>query len=282
MQIKFENISMPDGKLLRYAHTEGVEAPKAVVQFIHGFGEHCDSYAEIMKFFAKKNIASIIHDQRGHGVMPGVAPEERAVLLGLLPAYSLFTSDLKIIAQKARQIYGSLPLILYGHSMGGNIALNSFEGYSRVILESPWIRLYKTPSLITRIIAKVLGGISYKIAIDTKLVKNHISRDKEQVKKIEEDPLFHTRISLRLFGQVSAAGINALNSASRLNIPVFLLCASNDKIVCPKAIRELASKIPVEHLTFKEYEDAYHALRKDIIGKEVMSDVANYILNSLG
>jgi alpha-beta hydrolase superfamily lysophospholipase len=57
---------------------------------------------------------------------------------------------------------------------------------------------------------------------------------------------------------------------------VLLLCAGEDKIVSPKAIREFSSNMN-GNVTFIEYPDAYHQLHLDLISDEVLGTMLSFL-----
>jgi alpha-beta hydrolase superfamily lysophospholipase len=74
---------------------------------------------------------------------------------------------------------------------------------------------------------------------------------------------------------MAAAGEYAIQNAARITVPVLLLCAGQDKIVSPTAIREF-SRITNENVTFIEYPDGYHYLHLDIIGDDVLGEILSF------
>jgi alpha-beta hydrolase superfamily lysophospholipase len=78
-----------------------------------------------------------------------------------------------------------------------------------------------------------------------------------------------------MYNGIAAAGEYALQNAARITVPVLLLCAGEDKIVSPKAIREFSSNMN-GNVTFIEYPDAYHHLHLDIISAKVLREILSF------
>lgn len=280
--ITYETIKAVDNTKIRLTCIKPTTQPKGVIQIIHGFGEGIVHYIDIANFFAQLGYVSVIHDQRGHGEMPELTPKERQSARGISPSYNHLLLDLESVHDYINHHYPTLPTILYGHSMGGNIALNYLyknpkATYSKLILESPWFRLYKPVSKATATLAKLLGSLSPNIALTVNLNKAHICRNPQRVKSLETDPIYHNRISLRLVSQISEAGENLLKNPFTLPIPTLLLCPKADKIVCPMSITEFA-KNAGSNLILKEYPDAYHALRYDSVSDVVLTDIRLFLV----
>lgn len=276
-----EMLKMHDGLPIKVARFEPGESPVGVVLLLHGFGEHIGLYAEHAERFAAHSFVCVVHDQRGHGEMPGLNESEWKRKLGIARSYEDFLNDIDTIRSQIDTWYPGLPVFLYGHSMGGNIALSyllkrSQERFSKVILETPWLRLYeKNPKALVWL-ARVLGNISYKPVYPTELNLEAISRDKDYVVKLKSDKLYHNFLSFRLITQIMNAGEYALSNAEKLELPVLLLCAGKDMIVCPQAIREL-DKNSNNNVRLVEYPEGYHALHSDIIKENVFEEELIFI-----
>jgi len=261
------------------------ENAKAVVVLSHGFGEHSGSYKEIIERFNQANYACVIFDQRGHGSFSGKSPEERSKLLGVILNYQDFLDDIYIILGEIKQKMPDIPVILYGHSMGGNIVANYLlthdqsnqsnqSDISCAVLESPWLGLYKELNPFVVFIAKILGNISPNFTIINKLPASDVTGDPEKVKDYD-DPLYHNRISFRMFSGIKKACTYVINNASKLNIPIYLAYAKNEKIVSNPAIQKFI-KTSGKNVTVKEYESC-HAIHNDVVREEYYRDVIAYL-----
>jgi len=285
IQPKIELIKAPGGLSIKTAIFEPNNSPVGVVQIIHGFGEHVDRYYEIADFFASNGYVCVIYDQRGHGEMPEIsACKRRQKMIGIVKNYDCLLDDVSFIRTEIVTRYPECPVFLYGHSMGGNIVLNyllkrSENNYDKVILESPWIRLYKPRSVLEVKLAHIIGRLNSYAAINSKLNVHILSRNPAVSEAIKADKYFHTRMSYRLFAQMTYAGEYALLHAKDLKIPILLLCGGKDKIACPKAMREFSEKSKDNVLLFEDLE-GYHMLRLD--EEETKRSVLNRILEFLG
>ena len=277
-----ETVTMFDGERLKAARFEVVElrVAKGVIQIIHGFGEHIDMYSDMAEFFSASGYHCVIHNQRGFGKMVDKTESEARKARGIVMDYSFFLKDAETVRSAIMQWYPELPIYLYGHSMGGNIAISILRQhtnmYKKAILETPWLRLFNQPYRLVSFIAGRLGRLSHKLAVTSKINLGDISRDEEVVNKISLDKLYHNRISLRMFSQVAITGKRFLYGDVSISTPTLLLCGGQDKIVCPRAIRSFAKRVK-GNVTLKDYPDGYHALRSDTIKSDVLNDVLAFI-----
>ena len=280
--IIYESIEAHDGISLRVARFEPQNKPVGIVHIIHGFGEGLAHYKEIAGFFVANGYACIVHDQRGFGEMPDMAPRQKKKARGVIPGYVYLLEDIKTLRSKIETWHPGVPVILFGHSMGANIAANYLLKYpdnklqySKAILEAPWLRLHRPLPKFTTSLARLIGRASGKFTIQARLNLNDISRNTDIIKTLGNDGVYHNRMSLRLYAEVVEAGEYALTNAAKITLPTLLLCPGADKIVCPEAIREFSARAG-KNVNLVEYPDAYHCLHADIVNVEVMATVLDF------
>ena len=275
-----EMIPAHDGTLIHTARFEPSAAPLGVIHFIHGFGEGVEHFEETAEYFTGNGYACTAHDLRGFGKMPDKTRGQRWAARGVTPGYEYFLEDLKTVRRKIEQWYPGLPSVLFGFSMGGNIIINyllkySQEQYEKVILVSPWLRLYKSPPRFVETMGRLIGKASPKLTVSAHLKLRYLSRDTEKMYRLKANNIYHNRISLRMYTEVASAGEYAMQNADQITAPVLLLCAGKDRIVSPKAIREFSGKTK-ENVTFIEYPDAYHYLHLDSISDKVLYVILSF------
>jgi len=267
--MKIELVKAHDGVNLRVAHIKPSTKPLGVIQIVHGFGEGLVHYEEVVTFFSNNGYACVIHDQRGFGEMPNLSPKQREKVRGVVPGYNYLLEDIKTLREQINLWYPGLPIILFGHSMGGNIAANYLlnnNEYEKAILEAPWLRLYKPLPKIATPLARLLGKISKNITVSANL-------------NVDDGPhtddVFHDRMSLRLYAAVVRAGEYAIKNAANISIPTLLLCPDMDKLVCPKAIREFAANAN-KNVVLVDYPEGNHCLHADVIKEKVLADMLDF------
>ena len=93
-----------------------VDDPVKVVCIIHGIGEYAGRYDRIAERLMKDKIAVVSMDLRGHGLTAGprghCAPRDKVL------------GDVTVLLDFAKTKYPGKDIILYGHSMGGNITFD--------------------------------------------------------------------------------------------------------------------------------------------------------------
>ena len=241
------------------------ESKKGVIIICHGFGEHSGAYLEFAEILWKAGYASAILDQRGHGTFP-VTPEK---FQGQIPQYRCFVDDVLSVAQKVLETAPDTKLFLYGHSMGGNIAVNTLlqanetqaRQFSCAVFEAPWFGLYKPLDGLKKSMINFLKIIAPTFTVSSKIDHGELSADEERSAGYGKDPLYHSRISVRMLTGIMEACDYALSNAKRLPIPIFLAYADKETVVCNKTIKKFAENAG-DIVTLKEYK-SHHSIHND-------------------
>ena len=114
-----------DGKDLSIVFWDSVSAPVAVVQILHGMGEHVERYDEFAKALNSAGIIVFGIDQRGHGYTDkdrlGLVEEDRNI-------FEETVSDAMELTAYAKVKY-RLPVIIFGHSYG-SFVLQRYLSYT--------------------------------------------------------------------------------------------------------------------------------------------------------
>ena len=92
---------------------------KGILQILHGMCEYKERYKEFMEFFAQNGYVVACHDQRGHGDSV-LKAEDRGYFYET--SGNAIVQDAAQITRVLKEKYPSLPVILFGHSMGSMVA----------------------------------------------------------------------------------------------------------------------------------------------------------------
>lgn len=117
------HILSPSGATLCVYYEPAQGATRGIIQINHGLAEHGARYARFAKFLSAKGFHVYAHDHRGHG-----NTKVQDVSLGSFAkgeSWQLVLDDTLFVRETARANHPIFPLIVFGHSLGGVIALNS-------------------------------------------------------------------------------------------------------------------------------------------------------------
>jgi alpha-beta hydrolase superfamily lysophospholipase len=117
--------SSPTGATLAVRHVPALATPRAVVQINHGLAEHAARYQRFARFLAARGYHVYVHDHRGHGATR--APDSIPGAFASGDGASKVIADVAAIHALIGERHPGLPVVTFGHSMGGLIALNFAE-----------------------------------------------------------------------------------------------------------------------------------------------------------
>jgi len=259
-----------------YAKDWNVANPKAVVALIHGQGEHINRYDHVAEVFTNQNIAVVGFDHIGHGQSTG--------LKGHASSYEAYLEQVTGLLEACAQRYPNLPVIMYGHSMGGSFVLNYIldkkPNVKLAIVTSPWIQLAFKPSAFMVGLGKLMKNIYPKLTQPTGLNVNHISSDAKEVDKYKNDPLVHGKVS-------AAAGLDLMEAGDKLHtyeghfpVPLLMFHGSEDQITSHSATEAFAKRVSGD-ITFNSVEGQYHEVHNDTKRAELFSKMNDWLAKHL-
>jgi len=253
-----------------------VEPPKAVIALVHGMGEHSGRYRKFAEFFTEHGIAVISYDQRGHGKSEGKK--------GHIVHYNQLLDGIDELTERARIQFKAIPVILYGHSMGGNLVLNYAlkkpGSVKAVIATGPWLRLAFEPPPLKLRLAKLMRNLHPGFTQSSNLDTTHLSLDKAIVQAYQKDKLVHDKISASFFMNLYNAGYYALQHANELKLPTLLMHGGDDKITSSDATVEFAKKSSLVS-EVKVWDKLYHEIHNEPERLEVLEFAYNWIMRQL-
>ncbi len=231
------------------------QKPKAVVALIHGLGEHVGRYDHVGEVLTPAGYALVGYDLRGHGRSGGPR--------GHTPSYEAVLDDIADFLGQIELRFGKLPVFLYGHSLGGNLALNfAMRRKPRVvgvIATAPWLKVaFEVPAWKLGL-AKAMNGIAPGFSQRSGLETAALSTDASVVDAYLHDPLVHDRISARLFLATHQSGLWALEHAADFPLPLLLMQGTADRIVSTQANSNFAMR-GGKNVTWRAWDGWYHEL----------------------
>jgi len=250
---------------------------KGAVILVHGMGEHSGRYTEfVIPKLVEQNLAVITYDQFGHGKTSGKK--------GHNPNFEALLDSLTKITEKAKEVFGGVPLFLYGHSMGGNVVINYIlrrqHNFKGIVATSPLLRLAFKPPKWKLSIGKVIQKIAPSITMPSELDANSISRDPIEVKKYINDSLVHDKISPNYSLTIFETGEWAIKNANQLKTQMLVIHGTGDKITDYKASKEFVDNTNGK-ATLKLFDDGYHELHNDLEKEKFIKSITDWILKTI-
>jgi len=278
----FDLKKVPGGKIQGYLWDK--ENPDKVVCIVHGIGEYGGRYDRVAEAFREKNLAVIALDLRGHGNSIGkkghCAPRESVL------------GDVTALLEFAAKTYPDKEIILYGHSMGGNIVLDYRsrgllnDAPSGYIVSAPWIRLVRPiPNALykfVKLMAKTKPDFTISSTVEEKLLGNP-----RNVKPYNDNPMVHNRISMLCAvngyetGLALESGTNEDNGKADV-IPLLLMHGDADKICDVEGSRRIAKLFEekCDNFEYREWPELFHEIHNGndkSTGDEVIAKMTEWI-----
>src|SRR6266566_439684 len=267
-----------DGLDLRTYRWPALGAARAHLLLVHGIAEHAGRYPRVVSQLPGAGLAIHTYDQRGFGRSGG----HRAYV----DRWSQYHDDVEDRLAEVRSAADGLPVVLYGHSMGGLIAL----GYTLadpprplpdlLVLSAPAIDA--TVPAWKRRLADILGGTLPRFAVANTFPKGGLSSDPAVETAYLADPLaVHrttTRLGVSLFREQDRVK-SALAGGARLPVATYVLHGADDPIVPEWASRSLVGRANV---TRRVYEGLHHETHNEPNSASVIADTIAWIVRQAG
>jgi acylglycerol lipase len=219
-----------DGTNLRTLHWPAVGDPVAVALVVHGLGEHGGRYDNVAEALTEAGIDTHGYDHRGHGGSSGRRNH--------VERWAQLHDDLAEQLLRVRAEHPGLPLVLYGHSLGGLIC----AGY--VLSDEPRplpdLLVLSAPGLGDEIpswkrsLVRALTGVLPKLRIANGLPPDGLSRDPSIRTRADRDPLNSSSSTVR-FGAEAFDEQDRVNAAlarlAAMPVPTYVFHGSADAIV---------------------------------------------------
>ena len=238
--------------------------PDKVVCIVHGIGEYGGRFDRVAEVFRDANMAVAALDLRGHGdsieKKGHCAPRDKVL------------EDVSALLEYAEKTYPGKPVILYGHSMGGNIVLD-YRSRGRLndhpsayIISAPWIRLVRPVPKPLYGIVKLLAGIMPTMTVSSDVNEADLGHP-DSVKPYKDNPMTHNRISARCAVDGFEIGLALENGTAEddlraASIPTLLMHGSADRICSVEGSSRIADRLKKrgDDIEYIEWEGLFHEI----------------------
>jgi len=275
---------------------------RAVVQIVHGMGEHSGRYLPFAEFLARAGFAVYAHDHRGHGRTAQDLGE-----LGSIGAngWELFIRDIKGLTEIILDEQKGKKIFMFAHSLGSVAARIYITRYGRALgglILSGAAVVSEIDRMVALFIArresKKLGRTSRSLLManlffgkfnqtftPNRTEFDWLSRDEEQVDLYLNDPLCG-RIFVVGFYQEVLTGIKGINSARNLDriprdLPIHLIAGEKDATTNftkgALGVIKAYKKVGIREVSYRFYPGARHELLNETNAEEVRADILSWL-----
>jgi alpha-beta hydrolase superfamily lysophospholipase len=254
------------------------DAPRAIVQLLHGVGEYATRYERFAQALAAAGYTVYADDHRGHGATGMQQWGGDATKLGKLGPGGVRAAIAAVeqLSGIIRDENPGVPLVLFGHSLGSLFAQKIIgtdaSRFSAVILSAT---AYRTLTDMNG------GDLNAKHKHLGTSGHEWLSRDPEVWATFAADPLTFDATVIKLFGLADA--LRLLGTPKQLNadVPMLIMIGEEDPLGGPASIRKLASAYEkrggLTDVTVTIYPGGRHEMLNETNQAEVRADVVAWL-----
>ena len=273
------------------------------MQINHGLAEHAARYGRFADFLASRGFHSYAHDHRGHGFT--TAPDAPPGRFGTPSGGDKVIADVAAVHDLIGREHPGLPVVLFGHSMGGLIAANFLQAHPDAVDAAAIWNANFSAGLPGRAALAILAWEKFRLGSDVpsrllprltfqawgRQVPGHatpfdwLSRDPDEVRKYIDDPLcgWDASVSLwrDLFGFIFAGADDSKFSAVPRDLPINLVGGEKDPATDGgKAVKHFADRLRrmgFSNLNSTVYADTRHESLNEVNRNMIMQDFGEWL-----
>ncbi len=245
-----------DGSQYQMWHWSSTGDTRALVLVVHGAAEHGGRYQAFAEQMSERGFAVVAVDHHGHGLSDGPRVSVKSL--------AQLTEGLRQMKRWAGQQYSSVPWVLFGHSLGGLLAVNelidSESEYRAAALSGAAIESEKAPGPVLKWLVTQLARFFPSLGV-VKLEADGVSRVPEEVQRYVADPLVYK-------GALTAGLVNAMfiamervkRRASELHLPMLVMHGEQDSMTAASGSKWLYEAISSREKALLMLPEAYHEI----------------------
>ena len=134
---------------------------KALLLIVHGLGEHCGRYQNVVEYFVPLGYGVYSFDLIGHGKSEGMRE--------YVERFEDYTDTLTIFLNMVKEWQEGKPIFLMGHSMGGLITpfyhIDHQDTFRGSIISAPFVKIGDNITQTTIFMSKILAKLMPKIGV---------------------------------------------------------------------------------------------------------------------
>ncbi|MFX0032143.1 MAG: alpha/beta hydrolase [Candidatus Hodarchaeota archaeon] len=254
------------------------DAPKAVIQLVHGGFEHSGRYQNVVNQLIPENYAIYANDHRGHGKSEG--------LRNYVNSFNEYIEDEKSLYDIIKTNHPTLPIFMLGHSLGSFIAIYFTKDYESLlhglILSGTGTDPGQETSRFLKRIVKFFSKITPKMKFNPRIDAKFLSHDPEVVKDYNSDPLVNAdKITARLSYEMVKGFEEFKRFIGNFNLSLLVQCGSEDKLI--RGAEKLEDYFKMKDKTIRIYDGLYHEVYNEIEKDRttVLKDLSNWLNNHI-
>lgn len=246
-------------------------SPRGWVVLVHGFAEHGGRYLQVGSALAGQGIGVVCTDLPGHG--------RSSWRRGDCVSINDYVDELQAVVRV--MCSPKQPLTVFGHSLGGLIAirwsLNYPTTFRALALQGPLLQLGFPVPAWKRAVASGLAACWPTMSLPTGLNSAWLSHDEDVVRAYRRDPRVLRTITVRAFFAIEAASEQARQQANRLRLPTLMLWGEADRVVSVPACEQFYGALSCEKRS-KTFPGCFHELHHESVRDEALQELVQWVV----
>lgn len=239
--------------------------PRATIVLVHGLAEHSGRYERTGTLLSEAGFLVRSFDLIGAGGTGGARWD--------IDDWSRFHDQIE--EHMAWALDQGRPVVLMGHSLGGNLCL----GYAEGERPEPDLMVLSAPGLDggaawQKMLAPLAAKLAPKMYMPNGVLAEELSRDPEVGEAYFADPHVHIKSTARLGAALFEAMKDAKAAAGDVSIPTLVLHGGSDPIVPPQSTAFLGELGGMER---RLYPSLRHEILNEPEGPQIVAEIVEWI-----
>lgn len=261
------------------------ETPKGIIIAIHGGMAHSGDWDLPAQFYNQKGYELHALDLPGHGTYAEMNPGKKNLLD--IDTFDIYVERVHDLVQSKQSESPDLPIYIFGHSMGGLIALLYGVGLGKEQkcirgfgISAPWLK-NKTKSPVPIVIVNLLARFLPTLTVPLKIDLSHLTHDQAVLKRhqVDIDSGLRGGAATPRFALISQQAQDYLEAelSNWKDYPLAVVIAGMDHLADSQFTKTQMERIQSPIIQYRYYEDNLHENFNEIN----RHDVFQYIFESL-
>lgn len=263
-------VPMDDGTRLMAEWSTAPRADRTIIM-IHGCGEHGQRYQHVAAGCVQAGWNVLTLDLRGHGRSEGTATHVRR--------FAEYVDDLETVIGHFGLVASRT--VLMGHSMGGLVALRFAQTYAdrvaALVAVSPLLRLQVAVSRWVLVVGWLMSVVAPRTRFRSRVPPEHTTRSAEVLERRAQDTRIHRSVTAGCFFAMRDGMQRAWTDSGRLQLPMLVLQAGQDRIADPAATEAWLRQIPSPDKSFMLLADDFHEVLNEPEWRQTLVHVLQWL-----
>ena len=276
---------------------------KGIIQIAHGMAEYAERYSHFAEFLTQNGFVVFANDHRGHGKT--ALNQSEIGYFSFENGWFKVVNDMYTLTQIIKKEYPSLPVFIFGHSMGSFLTRTYICKYPKLINGVILSGTGGNPGII-RLIAKLIvflyknfkgkrarvklldkmsfGAFNKKIK-NPKTAFDWLNTDENEVQKYINDPLCGALFTVKFFDDLLTGLGFIFKKKNMRNIPVelpILFISGNEDPVGDfgkgvKSSFKIYKKLGIKDINMTLYPEMRHEIVNEPKNEIVFNDVLSWL-----